>query len=319
METITIENELLKLTCISRGATIVSLEYKPLQRNLITSFETLEQFEDNTKYYLGTTVAPSAGRIAQGQFVMNNKIHKLERNSGAHHLHGGSHGLSTQLLDWKKTDNTIEFFGTFDHRIDNYPGEITYKIIYELKGQQLLISLEGTPDVKMPLNMANHMYFNLDGSDSVLDHKLQVSADSIVQLADNGAPSNKLLRVKDTVFDFRSKKPLRQLLQGHPQFEISRLLDHAFVLKTPKTLILEGKDLSMTVETTSESIVLYTANHFDEQFVRDNHELAKNQQSVAIEAQKIPNGVNTSLDKNPFHNLENPFNSQTIYTFDRIS
>lgn len=317
MKTVTIENEFIKLTCLSQGATIISFEDKKLKRNLITSFEEIESYRNDQEFYLGTTVAPTAGRISQGQFVMDNRIIQLEINNGPHHLHGGSHGLSSRELNVTQSNERLEFRGSINHQIDGYPGSVDYLIVYELKDNQLIIEHHATPFTKMPLNMANHMYFNLEGSDSILDHELMVNADKLVLLDETGAPGQVLLGVKNTVFDFRNLRPLNQLLKGHPQFEISRLLDHAFIFNDDKHISLQSKELSLDIETTSDSVVLYTSNFFDGQFVRDNHRVANNYQAIAIETQKIPNGVNTTLDEQPFHSPENPYYAKTTYTITR--
>lgn len=92
MKTYVLENDYLRVEFIARGATIVSIQYKGFDHNLIISYQDREQFLDNSNYCLGSTIGPSAGRIQHGQFMMDDKLYQLSLN-GAHHLHGGNTAL----------------------------------------------------------------------------------------------------------------------------------------------------------------------------------------------------------------------------------
>lgn len=309
-----IKNNYLEVNGITLGATITSLKLAGFNHNLTIGFEKLSDYPHNT-YYLGSMVAPSAGRIANGVFAMDNQHYQLDIDR-LHHLHGGETGLSHVEMDVHQTkEDAITFTKTIDHRPGGYPGIVDYVVQLVLKENTLHMTLKATPSVKMPLNMTNHMYFNLDGTDSITNHQLKINSEKVVALDVNGAPSQQLIDVEETVFDFREFKPIKQLFTGHPQFEISRGLDHPFVLMGQHELALKGNEVEMNLQTSADAIVCYSANYFDEGFITDQGILAKNTMALAIEPQNVPNGVNTGLEHEPFYTPDRPFISETSYTF----
>ena len=62
----------------------------------------------------------------------------VEANEGSNALHGGSHGLSTQILDAKITGNTLILFTRLKHEVDGYPGDIDLEISYSLDDDNCL-------------------------------------------------------------------------------------------------------------------------------------------------------------------------------------
>lgn len=314
MKTYVLENDYLRVEFIARGATIVSIQYKGFDHNLIISYQDREQFLNNSNYCLGSTIGPSAGRIQHGQFMMDDKLYQLSLN-GAHHLHGGNTALQLHDLDVSKNGDSLIFTKTIDHRPDGYPGSVAYEVIYKLVSDRIEMSCLARPDTKMPLNMTNHMYFNLDGSASVMNHALTIDSQHMILLNDDGSPSDKLLKVDGTIFDFNEGKVLTVLEAGHEQYEISRFLDHGFMLGDHRTVTLSGKEVQLEIKTDGQSVVAYASNYFDDGFVTDQGHVAHNQIGLALETQNAPNGVNTGLDPNPFYTPERPFTLNTTYKF----
>ena len=95
----TIENEVLKVTVLTYGGTISSIYYKEhgSMTNMVASFLNPQDYIDQGGPYLNALVGPFAGRIAYGRYE-DQGTHQLSINNGAHHLHGGNHGISRQLF-----------------------------------------------------------------------------------------------------------------------------------------------------------------------------------------------------------------------------
>ena len=72
---------------------------------------------------------------------------------------------------------------------------------------RISITYRATVDKPCPVNMTNHVYFNLDGEQSdVRNHKLQILADEYLPVDEGGIPHDGLKSVAGTSFDFRSAK-----------------------------------------------------------------------------------------------------------------
>ncbi len=72
-----------------------------------------------------------------------------------------------------------------------------------------------------PVNLANHIYFNLAGrtrSRTALEHDLYIDADQYLPTDMDGIPTGEWYNVADTNFDFRQSKRIgRDFLQDDDQ------------------------------------------------------------------------------------------------------
>ncbi|MGQ7172052.1 aldose epimerase family protein, partial [Escherichia sp. R-CC3] len=89
-----------------------------------------------------------------------------------------------------------------------FPGNLGATVQYRLTDDnRISITYRATVDKPCPVNMTNHVYFNLDGEQSdVRNHKLQILADEYLPVDEGGIPHDGLKSVAGTSFDFRSAK-----------------------------------------------------------------------------------------------------------------
>lgn len=82
---------------ISFGATIQSINIVDKDNKLINvacGYDKLEEYADpNMNPYFGATIGRVANRISNGEFKINGKSFKLDKNNGNACLHGGKLGL----------------------------------------------------------------------------------------------------------------------------------------------------------------------------------------------------------------------------------
>lgn len=310
-------NGLIEVKALNFGGTITSFRLVDKEINVLTSYQDKSMYKENP-VYLGSNVGPVAGRIKAGQYTMDGEVHQLEINNNGNHLHGGNTRLDQILFDVYYEDDerfpSLVFIQhvDYDKTESGYQGVVKYIISLKLVANTLIVNHKAFPTQKMPINMVNHMYFNLGQHDSVLDHLLEVDSSNILELDENMTPTGRLIPVVNTAFDFRTARIIGNVIKkGHPQFEITRNVDHFFVLEDKKTVTLfdPKSRQALNVTTTGDGCVLYLANYFDETFVNETGNKARNHSAIAIEPCNFPYNIN----KDKFYDFQNPFEMTTTY------
>ncbi|NLM00494.1 MAG: galactose mutarotase [Treponema sp.] len=321
---ITLNNGIIQINVLNIGAAVTSFKLVEYNHNIVVSYEKTEDFCNNS-YYLGAVIGPLAGRTKDGKFTMDGKVYQLELNDNTNHLHGGENALHTQVMDMFYEDDEnnpqVIFMKEVNHMTDGYPDVITYVITYKLDGNSLIMNLKAIPNIKSPANMTNHMYFNLGATDTVLDHELTIDADEVMELDETYCPLGERIAVADTAFDFRKGNKIRNHLEkNHPQFKMTNGIDHAYVLNDSRSLTLfePVSKVALKIKTTADCVVMYCGNFFNEGFVNEKGQRAKNHSAVALETQYFPNGVNINGYEPVFFTKEKPLDITTEYVLKKI-
>ena len=290
---ISIKNEFIELEILRRGVTFKTFKLLKDNINIITAYENLEDYKNN-EVYLGACIGPLAGRTAIGMYDLD-----LDQNDGIYHLHGGKNGISNQIFDVEEVDDGAIFTLNSDG--------IDYTITVSLMEHTMKIDFLVIPENERPINMTNHMYFNLMGSNHIKDHRLKVEASEISLHNKDMFNDGTIIDVEDTVFDLQTLQSMTEVLKGtHPQFTMTRHIDHSFL---GQDLVLEAGEKRLEVHGTMPAMHIYLANFFDESFKDEHGRLAGNNASIAIEPQYIPND-----SKMPVYSKENPYEESITYT-----
>lgn len=264
-----------QLKFLNIGAVITEYSYKG--HNIVLSFANFEGYKCNSTN-MGSVVGRTAGRIRDGKIAG----WQLPLNQdGKHNLHGNQ--LQYQFYNVETTESKAVL--TLNDPEGDFPGNVEIKITFELTSQGLLQTIEAESDKPTVLNMTNHSYFNL-GGDSILDHRLQIEADTILTLDHDLLPVGTMY-VKDTVFDFNQPRKIRDSYKlGHEQFAYSKFIDHPYKLNGK--IELESDNLKLAIETDQDYLVVYTGNYIgDEQNVLNdgmNHDYS----AICLETQAAP-------------------------------
>lgn len=290
---ISIKNDIIELEILPLGVTFKTFKLLSDDVNIITAYEDENQYKNND-VFLGSCIGPLAGRTAQGMYGLD-----LDENEAGYHLHGGIGGISSQVFDVEKVDQGAIF------TLNNDGIEYTIKV--SLKEHNVMINFKAVPKVARPINMTNHMYFNLLGTDSIDEHSIQIEASKVSLHNKDMFNDGTIVDVKNTVFDLEEEHILSDVLkQTHPQFELTRHIDHTFV---GQDLILKTQNKTLEIHGTMPAIHVYLANFFDETFKNEHGRLAKNYSAIAVEAQYIPNDP-----KMPVYSTEKPYVETITYT-----
>lgn len=297
----------MKMSVLNYGAIVTSVE--TIDKfgefaNISLGFTKLEDYLAYSPYF-GAVVGPVAGRITKGQFNLDGNRFQLSRNDGANSLHGGKGNFSKRLWDVTVEEQPDQIVMTFYYQWadgeNGYPGKIDTKMTYTLNNKnEWIINYEAETEKPTIYNPSNHIYFNLtgDAGSTVLGHQLMVNSERFIPVDDGTLPIGEIRPVKDSIFDLQAAREIAEITSSDDeQIKIVGAgLDHAFILKheneRPDAVLFEttsGRCIEM--ETTSESVVIYTANSLSSKFEIDKKPVPK-YAGITMETQGLVDAIN---------------------------
>ncbi|MFE4958367.1 aldose epimerase family protein [Streptomyces sp. NPDC056653] len=219
----------------------------------------LTAYEKSSGPYFGALVGRYANRIARGSFVLDGQTHRVTRNEGRNHVHGGARGFDRRVWEARELTDGVELSLIAEDGEEGFPGRLAVSAAYTLdEDGALRIAYRATTDAPTVLNLTNHTYWNLAGADSgsAVGHTLRIAAGRITPTDAESLPTGEFLPVDGTRFDFREPKT------------VGGGYDHNFVLDAaadgPVAELCDPvSGRVLTVTTTEPGLQLYTADHFD--------------------------------------------------------
>lgn len=184
---------------ITYGATITSLSSPDKNgkiQDLVTGFNTLEEYESPANRYFGATIGRYANRIAKGRFNLDGAEYYLAQNNNGNALHGGIKGFDKVIWTPKLLGNKLELSYKSKDMEEGYPGDLHAIVWFELtENNEFKIEYKATSTKSTIVNMTNHSYFNLAGIDSgaarLYDHEVTINADKITEVDQLSIPTGK--------------------------------------------------------------------------------------------------------------------------------
>lgn len=281
--------------------------------SVILKYGSPEQYLENP-VYLGSVVGRIAGRIRDAEIDGV----ALTPSEAPHHIHGGDDGITFRHWDMDADGQAITFTYLSPDGEEGYPGNVTFKVVYELTDDnELVVTMTAQTDERTWVNLNHHNYFNLGGRPTIHDHVLTLPADHVAKLDDESLPTGELLEVEATPFDFRDGKPVGEAISSEDEAIVQAGgLDHPFILKDGVTRLhdpVSGR--VMDVETNQPVMVVYTANFLSEE-TPVTLEGRQKHSAICLEAQAFPDAPNhpdiaTSIELKP----EELYHSRTVYRF----
>lgn len=325
-----LQNDQLNVSLTNYGARLVSLNVKDKdgqEKDVILGYDSAEEYKQNASNFYGSIVGRYGNRINQASFSLNGETYQLEKNDGPHSLHGGTNGVYNQVWDVEQaSDTAITLQYVSKDGEAGYPGTVTMQVTYSLNEEGgLAIDYSATTDKETVLNLTNHAYFNLNGQGdpSILDHELQIDAESITPIDGTLIPTGKMMPVAGTVFDFRKSEVIGARIDAdNEQLKLAKGYDHNYVLAqhdgfrkvasvyAPKTGIV------MDVLTTEPGLQFYSGN-----FITDNDPKGKGGSSygfrgaLCLETQHFPDSPNQANFPSTVLKPGEQYSSKTEYRF----
>lgn len=327
VELFTLENSngvICQLTNI--GARIVSL-WVP-DRNgqfddVIVGFGNANDFINQPNNF-GAAIGRYGNRIGNATFSLDSIEYQLEANNGKNSLHGGSGGFHTKFWKSEKISPTSVVFSLISPDMDEgFPGELSVKIVYELRDDNALaIKYYATTNKKTVVNLTNHAYFNLagEGSGSINNHLLQIHANNYTPVDDSMIPTGAIDMVKGSPLDFRVAKPIaKDINNEHTQIVYGQGFDHNWVLDSADDMKFAAKVLepisgrTMEVHTSEPGLQFYGGNFLDA--TGKNGHKYERRHALCLETQHYPDSPNQVSFPSTTLDIGEEYTSICIYKF----
>ena len=318
------------------GARIVSLcapSRNGDMADVVVGFKSIDDYLKAKGVYHGAIIGRVAGRIANGRFDLNRSNYSLPLNSPPNHLHGGVNGFHNQVWDVISVNDTsvVLTYLSVDGEM-GYPGNLNIKATYVLNVKnELSLEISATTDKSTPVNLTNHAFFNLagEGNGSILNQELTIPAKYICPVSADKITTGKLMRVKNTPFDFRKAKTIgKDLIQekSDEQLKYGGGYDHHFVLSNKKNNVMKLAAIvvdphsgrKMEVFTDEPCIHFFTANFFKGDDIGKMGEPINFRESFALETQRFPFSNQKSFPSVFLHPGEK-YEAKTIFRFSVVS
>lgn len=172
----------MTVTVADWGATLLSAEVPLADGSLRRPLLGCAKLEDYARQaaFLGASVGRYANRIGHSRFPLDGQVVNVTpSNDAGHQLHGGPEGFDKRRWRIVRADEQEVLFAlTSPDGDQGFPGTLQATAHYRLTDDnRIAITYRATVDQPCPVNMTNHVYFNLDGEQGdVRQHQLQILA-----------------------------------------------------------------------------------------------------------------------------------------------
>lgn len=283
VQKITLSNADLRVAILSYGAILQSVHLTGVPYDLTLGSDQIADYEGAMMYH-GSLVGPIVNRFTDATATLYGQTLSFEKNFlGKHSLHSGASGLQHKV--WAidaATNDTAQLSLTLADGEGGFPGQRHVTARFTLQDAALRMDVGVTTDKPTFWNVANHSYWNMDGTTNYDGHSLQIVADHFLPTTDEFVPTGEIRAVAGTDMDFNI---LRPIAPHSPDFDNNFCLGtEAGPLRT--ALVLQGQSgVTMTVSTTEAGIQVY-----------DHRQLPLHgggpYRALAIEAQNWPDSPN---------------------------
>ncbi|MBI5974281.1 aldose epimerase family protein [Staphylococcus canis] len=319
IELVKIENASSKIIFTNYGARIVNWKFD--DNNIVLGNEVeADEFYPHNPFYFGATVGRYGGRIENGTFQLNGVTYQLEQNDPPHHLHGGAKGASRQLFDYdiEEAEDYVKviFHTKLRESEDHFPGDIDLKVIFTYdETSTWTIEYEAVSTKDTVFNPMNHVYFNLNRDNKVVDnHVLSSEKLHMFPLGENNMPE---LKPIDLVSKLGKQEiQLNDIFNSNDteiqaQAQKVKGLDHPFEVKDGY-FNLSNDILTLHVRTDMPQVVIFTLN--DTSDWKSPMNIYKAHSGITLETQSMPNDIHLfGEEAHSILKADTPYYSKTSY------
>ena len=165
------------------GAAVLSVEVPDREGALTDVILGYTRPEDYLSDFasMGKCVGRYAGLIAFGQSAADGTPLNLSRNDPRGHLDGGRKGLGGSVWEGRVETNRVVFSLYSPDGEEGYPGGLSVEAVYDWDDDHNLeITLLAKGEEPTPVNLTQHLWFDLSGGAGVAGHELSLAGETAV-------------------------------------------------------------------------------------------------------------------------------------------
>lgn len=322
----------MEVRFLSLGGIIVSVKVPDrdgVLADVTPGYDTLEHYLADGDYF-GALIGRYANRIAGGRFELDGTTYTLTPNDGPNLLHGGAMGFHRAVwnVDPFASDSMVGAVLTHTSQAGEggFPGSLDVRVTYTLTDRnELWFDYAATSDAATPVNLTQHLYFNLAGhaAGNIFDHQLTLYASRYLPVNEEIIPTGELRRVDATPFDFRNARTIGAGIRSHDAHLPIDGYDHSFVLDTgvkgttriAARLYEPGSGRLLEIETTEPGLQLYSGDQLGKGTIGKNGKPYIRHGALALETQHFPNSPNEPSFPSTILRPGDEYSSRTVYRF----
>ncbi len=302
--------------------------------DVVLGFDSLAGYLKVSPYF-GAIVGRYANRIGKAQFTLDGATYHLPANNGPNTLHGGVRGFDKVVWTGEPFQNdsgvgvTLRY--TSKDGEEGFPGTLTARVTYTLTSRdELVVDYEATSDKATPVNLSQHTYWNLHGSNGgeILDHVLTLNAGAFTPVDSTLIPTGELASVAGTPFDFRTATPIgARIAQENTQLRFGLGYDHNWVLDrsnaaggggglVPAARLVEPRSgRTLAISTTEPAVQFYSGNFLDGTIKGKGGRVYAHRTGLCLETQHFPDSPNHPNFPSTILRPGATYRSRTVFTF----
>ncbi|MEM1077697.1 MAG: aldose epimerase family protein [Pseudomonadota bacterium] len=282
----------LQVTILTWGAVLQDVRLAGVAHGLTLGTNDLAGYEAGMISF-GALMGPVANRIRDARAPIAGNIHHFEANlAGKHTLHGGSEGTQGRVWDLvAQGPDQVTLATELPDGLSGFPGQRRLEATYRVTGCDLDLEITGTTDVPTLMNIANHSYWNLDGTDRIDGHRLQVHAARYTKSDEDLIVTGALGEVPGTPLDFTEPRPFAP--GPERRYDLNYVLSPARRDLSPACRLVGASGIAMEMFTTEPGLQVFDLGTFDTApYAVHSGRIAPRFSAIALEAQVWPDAAN---------------------------
>lgn len=315
-------NNNITVRIISYGATITDIlmpDKNGAILDISLGFDTAAEYEDRHAY-IGAALGRITERLKGASFTIDGVEYNVSANEGQNQVHGGFYGFDSKLFDAKINGKKVEMTYVSPDGEEGFPGELTSVFSFQLTNEnELILDYRATTTKATPINLSNHVYFNLEGHKAGKngDHLLSVFSDKYVPIDEAFLPKGdgEIATVNGTIFDLRNptlvRKVINDIIVSCYSFGDRGTRKHVARLENPTN----GRYID--VFTTEPGLDVYFSSHMKPNlYGKDGAKYGPFEDGgVCLIPMQLPSGVNMPNFPDTILRPEEIYTQRTIYKF----
>ena len=301
--------------------------------DVVVGYGDLESFEKKDRF-LGPVIGRFGNRIDNASFVLDGVKYDVDANEkfdGAPvQCHGGRKGFDQFVWQGEGLVENgrvgVRFYRLSPDGEQGFPGNMDAYVTYWLTDDNVVkLEYDATTDKPTVVNLSNHTYFNLRGSEGcyVMEHLLQVEADTCVQNNTHFCP-DKLLHVQGTPFDFRQPQRVDYRIDmPNEHLRIMKGMSACWVLRDWDGTLRKAADLydktsgrGVETWTTEPTLLTFTGRSFSaEKYPNGKYGPIEKFAGMLLETIHFPDSPNQSRFPSTVLRPDEKYHSETEYRF----